>query len=302
METKILHEFLVLSKIKNYARAADELFTTEATLSRHIVSLERELGSPLFYRTTRKVELTEFGEDFLPYAVRIIQTVEECDSYLLNKKKAEKSQLFVGVPGNVLVYEKVKVTLLKFAAENPDYSIELVQEEDENQLISKLRNNECDLVIMREPAAVTINDDFQRITVVADEPLCALLPVNHPLAASGYVDLFDLRNENFLLPPSFSYTYKIFMAACGKRGIKVRLSPSPRGREIASTIASLGLGVPILSRTPANDAADQSVSVTEITPGICQDINVIYPQMNKYSPIMKKALKYFRSVSVNNDH
>ena len=57
MEIDYIREFVILADIGNYMEAADILFISQSTLSRHIKSIEEDLGAPLFDRTTRKVTI-----------------------------------------------------------------------------------------------------------------------------------------------------------------------------------------------------------------------------------------------------
>ena len=66
MQVQMLQEFLVLAETLNFLAAASDLYISQATLSKHIREMEKELGAPLFKRTTRKVELTELGVRTIP--------------------------------------------------------------------------------------------------------------------------------------------------------------------------------------------------------------------------------------------
>ena len=68
MEISYFKDFVILAETKNFWAASERLYIGQSSLSKHIKTLERELGAPLFTRTSRKVELTEFGELMLPYA------------------------------------------------------------------------------------------------------------------------------------------------------------------------------------------------------------------------------------------
>ena len=61
MKTEQLYEFLVLSRTLNYSRAADALYISQSVLSRHILEMEQELNTSLFFRTTHNVSLTPAG-------------------------------------------------------------------------------------------------------------------------------------------------------------------------------------------------------------------------------------------------
>ena len=85
MQIDYIKEFIILAEIGNFLEAADHLFMSQSTLSRHIKSLEDDLGTPLFDRTTRKVSLNEYGHLFLPYAREISKIQYNYTTELYNK-------------------------------------------------------------------------------------------------------------------------------------------------------------------------------------------------------------------------
>lgn len=62
MTSEQFNEFYILSTTLNYSEAAQKLFISQSTLSRHIKSMEDELGVYLFSRNTRNVVLTSEGK------------------------------------------------------------------------------------------------------------------------------------------------------------------------------------------------------------------------------------------------
>ncbi|EFD01078.1 transcriptional regulator, LysR family, partial [Hungatella hathewayi DSM 13479] len=68
MNTTYFKDFLTIAELGSYEKAAEELYTTQSTLTKHIQKLESELGTTLFDRTSRSVRLNECGKIFLPYA------------------------------------------------------------------------------------------------------------------------------------------------------------------------------------------------------------------------------------------
>lgn len=61
VDINFFREFAVLARTGSYSEAAEQLFLSQPSLSKHIKSAELELGQPLFRRTTRRIELTPFG-------------------------------------------------------------------------------------------------------------------------------------------------------------------------------------------------------------------------------------------------
>ena len=77
MELRQLKYFVKSAEYLNFSEAAKHLYITQSTLSQQIKQLEFELGFSLFYRNSRCIELTEAGEEFLPFAKRTIQDAED---------------------------------------------------------------------------------------------------------------------------------------------------------------------------------------------------------------------------------
>ena len=78
MTTDNMREFKMLAEKRNYIAAAEALGTTQASLSRHIMAMEKELGFMLLERNTRNVELTVYGLRFLLYAEKAVSIQDAC--------------------------------------------------------------------------------------------------------------------------------------------------------------------------------------------------------------------------------
>jgi len=72
MEFKQLEAFMQISKLHSFSKASEVLYLTQPALSSQINALERELGTQLFIRSTKKVFPTKAGVDFYEYAQKIL--------------------------------------------------------------------------------------------------------------------------------------------------------------------------------------------------------------------------------------
>lgn len=88
MDIRLMREFLILARTENYLEAAELLFVSQPTLSRHIMTLENELGVPLFERTTRYVRLSRYGKMLVPYAQQFLELSGQFNNLLLAEKRA----------------------------------------------------------------------------------------------------------------------------------------------------------------------------------------------------------------------
>ena len=72
MTLQELRYFCVTAEVLHYTRAANLLYISQPSLSYALNKLEKELGVPLFEKQGKKVSLTKYGKEFLPYAKRAL--------------------------------------------------------------------------------------------------------------------------------------------------------------------------------------------------------------------------------------
>ena len=91
--------FVEVAKQRNFSRAADILDMPVSTLSRRIQALERELGAQLFFRSARKVELTDTGRDFFERCNSIVAEMEVAMEDLSRSMKSPSGRVRVSMQG-----------------------------------------------------------------------------------------------------------------------------------------------------------------------------------------------------------
>ena len=90
MNTQQLRCFVCVAEYLNFTKAANELYLTVPTVTHHVQSLEEELGTKLFERTSRMVRLTESGKAFYVDAAEILTRMELSFKHV---QKAEESRV-----------------------------------------------------------------------------------------------------------------------------------------------------------------------------------------------------------------
>ena len=73
MELRQLKYFVEVGRLGSFSQASKTLFITQSTISQQIKKLEEELGVDLLTRDTRHVTLSDYGEQFYPCAVRVLE-------------------------------------------------------------------------------------------------------------------------------------------------------------------------------------------------------------------------------------
>lgn len=275
MRVEYLKEFLVLADTKNYLTAAEELFISQATLSRHILFMEEQFGEKLFYRTTRSIELTEFGFYLLPYAQRVTELREEAISKLKLKQKQMDDEIVVGAFHHMSAY-RITDMLARFMAEYPNIRVTLL-DKHEKKLLSMLNERECDFIFVRGTAGEEFGD-ISAVEFTADR-MAALLSVNHELANHETINLEQLKDEEFLMPNRQSTLYGYCIQACEKLGFRPKaVSLEVEGKSIFD-IVGYGYCVSLHSQTTAADIIDNHKELTRlipIEPELRLGINLLY--------------------------
>lgn len=216
MNTENLKEFIVLAETRNFWEASDRLYMNQSTLSKHIKSLENELGVPLFTRTTRRVELTSYGQIFLPHAKSVVRSEFEGIAAIQRMLNIENGLLTIATIPSMPQYH-ITQFLSEFQKLYPETTVRIT-EDDPVHLLDYLETEKCELVFTREDKTTFeknfLNDrHIVRIPYIRDR-LVALLPVSHPLALAESVTLQQLKNERFCLIKEGSLMYQIAMDAC----------------------------------------------------------------------------------------
>src|SRR4029453_15151355 len=80
LELRHLRYFIAVAEELNFSRAAERLHMAQPPLSVAIRQLEQELGTDLFLRTTREVQLTDAGQAFLDGARRTLTELEHAEA------------------------------------------------------------------------------------------------------------------------------------------------------------------------------------------------------------------------------
>lgn len=85
---EVLKVFCSLAETLQFKETAHRLAMSPPVVTRLIAELEDYLGEPLFLRSTRQVNLTDFGEQFLPQAQQLLSDSERL--FVPNKQRAAK--------------------------------------------------------------------------------------------------------------------------------------------------------------------------------------------------------------------
>ncbi|HEY8887300.1 MAG TPA: LysR family transcriptional regulator [Gallionella sp.] len=91
--------FVAIVEQESMVRAAEHLGMPKATVSRRLTNLESALGQRLLLRTTRRLTLTDFGQEFLEHCRRVAEEVAATRDFVHSQEERPRGRLRVSMPG-----------------------------------------------------------------------------------------------------------------------------------------------------------------------------------------------------------
>jgi DNA-binding transcriptional LysR family regulator len=122
MDLQQLEQFVAVAEERHFTRAAIRCHIAQSALSTSIRALERQLGTELFSRTTRRVELSEAGLALLPEAHRVLAAAESARDAVDECLGRVRGRLTIG-----RVWEDIGASLAKYHAAYPEVQVTLKQ-------------------------------------------------------------------------------------------------------------------------------------------------------------------------------
>jgi DNA-binding transcriptional LysR family regulator len=192
VDIRSLRYALTLAEELHFGRAAQAHFIGAQPFGRRIQELERELGTDLFLRTSRKVELTEAGRRFLPRANRVLADLDA----LMSVREGERadSVLRVGVLGFGLA-DSWSATRRLLDRHHPRLQLSYVELDWENQY-DAVRTGEVDVAILHDVGGA---EDLH-IEHVMDIERCAVVPADSELAHATHLTPDDIVERPCIRP------------------------------------------------------------------------------------------------------
>jgi DNA-binding transcriptional LysR family regulator len=194
MELRQLEHFVAAAEECHFTRAAQRLHIVQSGLSASIRTLERELDTPLFVRSTRRVQLTQAGRALLPEARRTMAAAQAATDAVAAVQGLLRGTLAVGTMQILPPAVDLLAVLGRFHAAHPAVELRLRQA-GTGTLLAEVRDGALDLALVapvgHPPKGITLRQ-------LASDPLLVACAPSHRLAGRGQVDLAELAGERFV--------------------------------------------------------------------------------------------------------
>lgn len=238
MELRHLRTFVVIADAGGFSNAARRLHLTQPALSRQIRVLEHELGTRLFARGGRTVEVTEAGIDLLRHARTILADADSLRDRARALVSGDVGVLRVGTTPQTL--EAVLAPFVGgYRRRHPGVSVHFT-EDGGVALLGYLERGQVQLTV------TIAGDDRFRHRALFPALILAVMPATHRLHRRLAVEVTDLKDEDLLLLKPGFVTRRLFDGACQVARCHPRTLIESAAPAALIALAAAGYGVAIV--------------------------------------------------------
>ncbi|NYB72962.1 LysR family transcriptional regulator [Sedimentibacter hydroxybenzoicus DSM 7310] len=282
-----LEYFIEVARTKHFTQAAQNLYVSQPSLSHSIQVLERELGVPLFIRSSgKKVSLTSYGKAFLPYCKSMMKQLKDGQQIL--------EQMHKPMSGVVTIaYSYVNCSSLipemfnRFYEENSynDTSVQFIVNHEQAVFEQDVVSGKVDLAF-----ACTKSFDGLETMPIYSQELVLMIPANHPLAHKEKLSLYDIKDEQLLHYYAGSNLYNWINEMFQMCSLKPSISTGFKDWSACISYVSLGLGLAISPRLPVDT---NLISVVKIDhPMNHRNVYMLWSKAKELSPAAEHVRQY----------
>ena len=252
-------------------------------MSRHISSLEEELGVVLFKRNSRDVSITAAGEQLLADARHILNLTDQAKIQAKRAHSGQIGSLNIGYLGSACL-SFLSQLIRRYKASFPNVHVSLY-EMTATETIDALQNDKIDIAFSR-PLPDSIKADFQHHNVYTDK-LVLIVHQQHPLAGQKSVKLSVLKDEAFIIfnRDEALGLFDETITLCRQAGFSPNIVSQPKHMQTLVTEVAAGLGsaiAPYCTRKLYSEDCD-FISLEEVTTKI--PVEIQYKSNRQNAPI-----------------
>ncbi|MBE5988965.1 DNA-binding transcriptional LysR family regulator [Lacrimispora xylanisolvens] len=248
MEFKQLEAFVQISKLQSFSKASESLFLTQPALSSQINALEKDIGTQLFIRSTKKVYPTKAGIHFYEYAQKML-AIRDQSLYEMSKFSrectGEVNILASSVPAQYILPQ----VIADFNKEYPNIVFHLYQK-DSGEVFEELIKYQYDIGFVGMESE---NGRYTQTPLYKDQ-LVLILPLAMKYDGSRKAEeiIKFIAEKNFIMREGGSGTRSEMEAFFGKHGLSAKdlktIAYFSNTQGIIEAVAQ-GMGISFVSKT-----------------------------------------------------
>lgn len=215
LDARQLNVFLIAAELENFTQAARHLNLSQPSISAHIQTLERKLGTQLFHRSGRHITLTEAGQALLPLARDMVNLSVHVEETMASLTGTVVGQLKLGCSTAVGKYVL------------PRLSAHFLKQYSQVQVTCSVMTRKSTLEALLDGTvhlAITSAREYSKeieYRPFTSDEIILIAPADHPWAARQQIEPQELLAEKFVLREESAGTRHALEHGLAKQGIHV---------------------------------------------------------------------------------
>lgn len=233
-----IRAFHAVAREGSMSRAARTLGVSQPTLSEQIKGLEAHYQVRLFAREGRALVLTGLGHELYGLTVRLADVTDQIQALL-----GERSTVDLGGALQVVADGPLHAAslLARFRKQYPQPQISLAVT-NAPAALKQITDGVADIGIVADPKVIP----GLHFVPIGEDPLVAVMAIDHPFAALDVVPIAALANTTLLLREPGSTTRAVTLGLLDRHQISPRETIQVATREAIREAAAHGLGVSLI--------------------------------------------------------
>lgn len=247
MHAKVLRYFAAVVRAGSIRKAAEQLHVVPTAVSRQILVLEEELGTPLFERVRGTLKLTPVGEIVLEHARTTLRAFDEVRERIAAVQGLQQGEVTLATTAG-LASAFLPLLVQRVRAEHPGLRLKVL-DAPVSEVLRSVRTGDADLAL-----AYDVPDNAGlRVLSTSDWPVGAVVPPGHVLARQPAVALSDCLGHPLILPAPALSLRALLDGAFALGAVRVVPVVESTSTALMRQLVQRGVGIALLNRLDVDE-------------------------------------------------
>lgn len=287
-----LKVFEAVARHLSFTRAAEELHTTQPTVSIQLKQLTAIVGQPLLEQVGKRVYITDIGNELLKVCRDIFNGLDRFEMQVSDMKGVKAGKLRLAVITTAKYFVPRLLGLFCQRYPGIDVSLKVTNRE---RVLQRMADNMDDLYVLGQPPEQT---DVESEPFL-ENPLVVLAAGNHHLAGKKHITLQRLVDEPFLIRESGSGIRQATEQLFDDHGLQLKVRMELGSNEAIKQAVAGGLGIAVLSaHTLALEHSNEDIAILDVKGfPIRRHWYLAYPKDKQLSVVAQAFLEFTHAES-----
>ena len=227
----------------SFSEASRQLYISQSAVSQSVKTLEKKLGTPLFIRSTKSVQLTPEGETLLRHIEPAIQLIRQGEINLMEAGSLGGGQLRIGATDTICRYLLIPY-LNQYHKLYPKVHIRIMNQTS-LKCVDLLESGQVDLIVTNYPNSRMGNRE--QIQVISEfHDVFTASRAHYPQLENRRVSLKEIQNYPILMLDRHSTTNEFLHQMFRREQLELIPEIELDSNDVLLDLASIGLGLAVV--------------------------------------------------------